>query len=243
MKNIKVTLTYDGTNYFGWQKTKFGPSVEEEIEKVFFKLFKQKFLLQVASRTDKNVHAKKQIANFFIDNVIDLEFLKYKLNCLLPKDIRILSLQNVDENFHPTLDCIKKHYKYYICHHPFQYPHKRLYSWHIHHILDIDKMNQAAKIFIGKHNFLAFSNRHEKDPIREIYEIAIEKEQNQIVISLIGDNFLYKMVRNLVGSLVEIGKGKITILDLKKFLDTQNRKKPFITAPAHGLFLYEIFYF
>lgn len=242
MKNIKITLSYDGTNYFGWQKTKFGPSIEEEIEKAFFILFKEKFQLQVASRTDKNVHAKKQIANFFIDKEIDLEFLKYKLNCLLPKDIRILNLENVALDFHPTLNCIKKHYQYNICHLPFQYPHKRFYSWHIHHILDLTKMNEAKKIFIGKHNFLAFSNRHEENPVREIYEINIMKENDQISINVIGNSFLYKMMRNIVGSLVEVGKGKLSISDLKKILDSHQRKKPFVTAPAHGLFLFDLFY-
>lgn len=242
MKNLKVTLSYDGTNYFGFQKTKFGPSIEEEIEKALFTLFKQKFKIQAASRTDKNVHAKKQVANFFIENEIDLDLLKYKLNCLIPKDIRILDLESVNTDFHPTLNCIKKHYQYNICQDLFQLPHKRFYSWHIHQILDLDKMKHASNIFLGNHNFLAFSNRQEKNPIREIYNIDIVKENNQISISVVGNSFLYKMVRNIVGALVEIGKEKITISDLKKILESKNRKKPFITAPAHGLFLYDLFY-
>jgi tRNA pseudouridine38-40 synthase len=242
MKNIKIILSYDGTNYLGWQKTKTGPSIEEELEKACFILLKQKFLFQAASRTDKNVHAKKQILNFFIDKEIDLNLLKYKLNCLLPKDIRILQLKEVDKNFHPTLDCIKKHYRYYICQDPFQYPHKRFYSWHIPHPLNIDKMKKASKILIGKHNFLAFSNRKEKNPIREIYEISIEKKDNQIIIDIIGNSFLYKMIRNIVGCLVFIGKEKIIPCHIKKILKSQNRKKIFVTASSHGLFLYDIFY-
>lgn len=242
MKNIKITLSYDGTNYFGWQMTKFGPSIEEELQKALFTLFKTRFSIQAASRTDKKVHAQKQIANFFLDKEMDLEFLKYKLNCLLSKDIRILNLEIVNENFHPTIDCIKKHYKYFICQDSYQFPHKRLYSWHVHTPLDIDKMNEGSKIFLGEHNFLAFSNRPEKNPVRKIDSINIETKNNQVIINIIGNSFLYKMVRNMVGSLVELGKNKISIDILKTMLNTHSRKKPFITAPAHGLFLYDIFY-
>lgn len=242
MNNISLTLSYDGGAYFGWQKTSSGPTIELKLQEALLTLFNQKFPLQAASRTDKGVHAKKQIVNFFIDKEIELDFLKYKLNCLLPKDIRVIEIKKELKNFHPTLNCFKKQYNYYISSEPYQNPIIRYYSWHIHHILNLDHMIQASKIFIGKHNFIGFSNRLEKNPQKEIFQIDIKKENNQITISIIGNSFLYKMVRNIVGALVDVARGKITIDALQKYLESNTFQKPFITAPAHGLFLYDLFY-
>jgi tRNA pseudouridine38-40 synthase len=242
MNNIKIELSYDSTNYFGWQKTKAGPSIQSELEKAFGTVLQIKVKLQAASRTDKNVHAKKQIANIFLEKDIDLDLLTFKLNCLLPKDIRILKLEKVHIDFHPTLDAKKKEYRYYIYQNAFHSPILRFYSWHVHKTLDIEKMKTASKLLIGTKDFSSFTNRIEKNNVRTIFDIKIEKNENQIIISMIGDNFLYKMARIIVGTLVYVGLNKIPIEKVKQILDSKTRKHFGITAPAKGLFLHEIFY-
>ncbi|MFA6118599.1 MAG: tRNA pseudouridine(38-40) synthase TruA [Parachlamydiales bacterium] len=242
MNNIKINLTYDGTDYYGWQKTKHGPSIEEELENALKKIFQKSLKLQAASRTDKNVHAKNQVVNFFLEKEVDLGILKHKLNCMLPKDIRILKIEKAEPNFHPSTDCKKKQYCYYIRQSSFNFPHLRFYSWNIHQNLDIEKMKAAAEFLIGTKDYSSFTNRKQTDSIRTIFDISIEKKDEHIIISITGDNFLYKMARIMVGTLVYAGLNKIDAGSIKKILLSKDRKLSGMTAPAHGLFLNEIFY-
>lgn len=242
MDNIKITLSYDGTNYFGWQKTKAGPSIEEKLENALNIILQKKVKINAASRTDKNVHAKVQIANFLIEKDFDLDLLKYKLNMMLPKDIRILKIQKEDINFHPTLNSKKKEYRYYIDNSDYESPHHRLYSWHIHNKIDLEKINEAKLLFIGKKDFSAFTNRKEKNNVRSIFDINLQKDDNFIMISITGDRFLYKMVRIIVGSLIYVGIGKMKIIELENILNSKSRNHLGMTAPAKGLFLYGITY-
>ncbi len=233
--SYKAMITYDGTSYFGWQKTASGPSIQEEIEKAIHQITGELAVPDAASRTDRGVHALKQVIRFSLAEPLDLKKALRGLNAVLPDDIRVLALS--PQEFHPTLDAKGKEYHYRICQNPVQDPAKRLYSWHFHYPLDQIKIERAAQDLIGKHDFSAFANESEKNPICNIESIFF-KDFFQIK----GDRFLYKMVRNLVGTLVYIGSGKLPEDSIPSILRSKDRKKGGVTAPAHGLYLHEVFY-
>ena len=245
-KNIKLTLAYDGTNYLGWQKNKTGRSVEEALEKVLVQVFSHEITLQATSRTDAGVHAAEQVVNFFTDNLnVSCDKIKFSLNCLLPEEISVYHVEVAQDNFHPSLDCISKEYHYNLCYGKVEHLKERLYTWHYPRPLDIDKMREAIPYLIGKKDFSTFCNKKITNKyintLREIFEIEIlELPDNYLKFKIQGDNFLYKMVRNLVGTLVYIGCGRIKLEDLNPIIDKKERPFAGITAPAKGLFLYKV---
>ncbi|MGE5196497.1 MAG: tRNA pseudouridine(38-40) synthase TruA [Anaerolineae bacterium] len=245
--NIKCLIAYEGTHYLGWQKTRAGPSVEESLEKVLAQVLQESLSLQAASRTDRGVHAEGQVINFFSHkDKIDLQRLKKSINALLPDDIRLLQADIASETFHPSLDSIGKEYHYQICHSPIQMPIHRRFSWHVPFPLDIDAMRKGFDVLQGCHDFSAFCNERtlwKGDCIRNINTMTIASLENgRIQISIIGTHFVYKMVRNLVGTLIYIGLGKIPLHTLPHILASKDRKLAGVTAPAHGLFLKKVFY-
>ncbi len=242
--NIKCLLAYDGTNYLGWQKTKEGPSIEEELQKVLKQILQEEILLQAASRTDRGVHATGQIINFCtMKEHLDLEKFHKSLNSLLPKDISIISVEQAEDHFHPTLDAVAKEYHYEVCTNPVLIPQKRYYIWHYPYTLSLVEMNEAKREFLGKKEFQSFCNVRMKSSLREIYQIYIEeKEPGYFLFSLLGNSFLYKMVRTIVGTLVYIGKGKIAKDYLPHIFLSKDRTLAGMTAPAHGLTLARVFY-
>lgn len=246
--NIKLKIAYDGTNYLGWQMTTMGPSVEESLQAVLEKILQHKVVLQAASRTDAGVHANGQIVNFLsAKEHLCLDRLKISLNSLLPKDIVVLELEDADESFHATLNCIKKEYHYYLCFGAAQLPMHRFYSWHFPRSLDLQAMRAASLQIVGEHDFSAFCNMRKnlsyKDYIRHIYSLEIDElPENRLRFRIIGNNFLYKMVRNLVGTLAYVGCGKIPFHALKGIMTAHDRKQAGITAPAHGLSLHAVSY-
>lgn len=248
MRNIKLIIAYDGTHYFGWQKTKMGPSVEGTLEQVLSKILQRPVTLQAASRTDAGVHADGQVVNFLTtDNVFPLEKLKAALNGLLPKDIVVLKAEDAATDFHPTLHAISKEYRYTVCYNQTQMPHRRYYSWHYPYPLDTDLIKQAIPLLVGQRDFSAFCNARKNsaysDYVRRLRAITLnELPDNCLQFEIYGDSFLYKMVRNLVGTLVYVGCGKILVEDVKKIIASADRTKAGITAPAHGLFLHRIEY-
>jgi len=247
LQNIKLLIAYDGTRYFGWQKTKMGPSIEEELEKALQKILQEKVQLQAASRTDRGVHAEGQVANFFtLNKQIDLNRLQKSLNSLLPKDISILKVEVAKNDFHPTLDSKGKEYHYQLCYGSIQFPFQRQFSWHFPYFLDIDKMQKAASYFIGEQDFSAFCNERrlmEKSALRSIHCIDIlPQDESCLLISVVGNHFLYKMVRNIVGTLAYVGCGKLSLEALPRILTSKDRAQAGVTAPAHGLRLKQVFY-
>lgn len=246
MANIKLIIAYDGSNLFGWQKTQAGPSVEEALEKALKTVLRHPVNLQAASRTDRGVHAWGQVVNFFADTPLNLPKLVYSLNCIMQEDIRILSGQIAPDNFHPTLDVVAKEYHYFISQEEVELPFKRLYSWHCPSLESIDAMREAAPLFIGKKDFSGFSNTCKesdgKDPVKNLMEIRIEESNGEILIAIRADHFLYKMARNIVGTLAYIGMGKLKAKDIEEVFLTGDRKRAGITAPAKGLFLSQVFY-
>lgn len=237
LSNLKAVLAYDGGRYFGWQKTRDGPSIEEELEKVFSKILGHPIKLQAASRTDRGVHAVGQVINFFSDTKMDLNLLRYSANSLLPNDIQILSLEKTRSDFHPTTDSKHKTYLYSISKKQ-PLPLMRHTTWHYPYPLNLDLMEKIAGRLIGKRDFKAFTNRcadQREDTICELFSLDITETEIGIEFQLCGDRFLYKMVRNIVGTLCDIGSGKL--LPNTSF---DNRKSIGQCAPAHGLLLKEI---
>lgn len=242
MRNIKLLIAYDGTRYHGWQD-----SIEKTLQKILEKICQHPIYLQAASRTDAGVHAYGQVVNFRTSKEINPGQFQCSLNQLLPKDIVIKHLELAPELFHPTLDAKSKEYRYYICLGKFQLPHLRLHSWHVQQDLNFLAMENAAQILCGQKDFSTFCNHRTEGYyshcVREITSIKILKlDENRLCFVIRGNNFLYRMVRNLVGTLVYIGRGKIAPDELPAILESHDRTSAGITAPAHGLFLHEVFY-
>lgn len=241
--NHKMILSYDGSAYFGWQKTKTGPSVQETLERAFFQILRAPVLIEAASRTDRGVHAKGQVVNFFLTNLTLPDRLTYSLNSVLPPDIRVLHIESASDNFHPTLHALSKEYRYQICNAPVQLPSHRLYSWHIHTPLDLVAMQKAGALLIGTHDFAAFTTIATGNTIRTLFDVKIiALSSDRLEIRITGDKFLYKMVRRLVGTLVAIGKHTLSQVEMSHLLTNPNRARAGVTAPAHGLTLHQIHY-
>lgn len=244
--NIKIVIAYDGTGLFGWQTSSDGPTVEEKLQAVLEQIYQHPMVLQAASRTDRGVHAAEQVVNYRTDKELDLKRLLISLNQLLPKMIRVLSIENAQENFHPTLDAKGKIYHYHVCQGAVQSPFRRHFSWHIHLPLDIKLMREGAKCFLGTHDFASFTNVQEprpKETVRTLKRLDMIEEGVFLRFEIEGDNFLYKMVRNLVGTLVYLGQGKVTLHDIPSALAKRDRTLAGITAPGHGLTLHKVLYY
>ena len=243
MYPFRAVISYDGTRYFGWQKTDTGPTIQASIALAITKASQEEILPEAASRTDRGVHAEGQVISFALQKKWDPYRLLRALNAHLPKDIRILLLKEASSDFHPTLQSRLKEYHYRISMSPFQEPFDRLYAWHFRWPLDLSLMEKAAKQLIGERDFSAFAGEKETNPICTLTEILFQKldrERLQIVIQ--GDRFLYKMARTLVGTLLYIGSHKLDTDCLPSILSLKDRKKAGITAPAHGLFLHRVLY-
>lgn len=243
-----MIIAYDGKNYRGWQLTRMGPSIEESLKAAIEKILQHPVQLEAASRTDAGVHALRQVVRFFTSRSSpDLTKLCHSLNCLLPPDIIVHSVDEAPHSFHPTLDCFSKEYRYYLCLGPAQLPHHRFYSWHIPYPLNLALIRDALPDLMGQHHFAAFRNSKKNAPrqgdLRDIQELElIELEGKRLCVRLKANRFLYKMARNLVGTLVYIGLGKIDRQALSHILQSRHRPLAGVTAPAHGLFLHEVFY-
>jgi tRNA pseudouridine38-40 synthase len=247
MRNIKLIISYDGGRYFGWQKTKSGPSIEEALETALLQILQEKVSLQAASRTDRGVHATGQVVNFILTKEdLDLKKLQHGLNGLLNEDISVLSIEEVEASFHPTLDNEGKEYHYSVCNTPYQLPFHREYSWHFPYPLDLELMQKAARLLEGYRDFSAFCNdkaHFTRDPLCRIDKIEVRSlKGGRICLCVRGTRFLYKMVRNIVGTLTFIASGKIPFSALEGILEGKQRSQAGVTAPAHGLVLKQIFY-
>lgn len=245
-KNILLTIAYDGTNYFGWQKQKDMnlPTIQGEMEKACSRLFKQEIECIGASRTDRGVHALGQRASITINSTIPTEKIPLAVHSYLSKDIVVIKAQEVSEDFHPRFDCVKKTYEYKIYNEVIQNPLFRNYSEFIHKKLDILTMQEAATQFIGTYDFKAFcaAGSSVKTTIRTIFDCNVKKENEFIIIQVTGDGFLYNMVRILSGTLIYAGLGKIKPNEIVPIIQSKDRTKAGKTAGAQGLLLKNIEY-
>lgn len=244
MKRVKLTIAYDGTNYCGWQIQNNAVTIQEEIEKACQNLFSREISLIGASRTDTGVHAKGQVAILDIDTTIPTDRIAYALNSKLPSDIVILDSVEVSSDFHPRYNAVNKTYEYKIFNSKFLLPQLRLYSHFYYKKLDINKMKEAANNFVGEYDFKAFCSTGSsvKTTVREVYFCKVECHEEMINIQINGNGFLYNMVRIIVGTLIEVGTGKIKPKDIIEIIESGERDKAGPTVPAKGLTLVEINY-
>lgn len=244
MRNVKLTIEYDGTNYCGWQKQNNEKTIQEEIEKAIYKAVGEVVEVIGSSRTDAGVHARKMVANFKTNATIPFDKFKYAINDKLPDDIAIIESEEVSEDFHARYDSKGKTYCYSIINRQQKPAIGRNYVYHFKWDLDIEKMKCACKYFIGKHDFKAFRSLGSsvKTTERTIKELYIESEAEKINIFITADGFLYNMVRIIVGTLLKVGRGKIPVEDIEKIILLGDRKKAGPCVPAQGLILEKVYY-
>lgn len=248
MPSYKFTLAYEGTAYCGWQKNGDQPTIELAIEKAFYQIRLPHLKIEGSSRTDAGVHAKEQIARVDLEKPLrDLRLTLVSLNSQLPEDIRILKITPCNPSFHPTLDAQSKTYEYFICTGPAQIPIYRHFSWHIPKTLNIELMQKAIPFLLGTHDFEALTNIKKletyKHHIRTILNLSVEPlDDARIKIRVRGNQFLYKMVRNLVGLLVAVADETLAPENINRILLSKDRRLAPMTAPAHGLVLHSIDY-
>ena len=242
--NYKMEIAYLGTPFLGWQKTPKGPSIEESLEIAAYKLLHTEIKFSAASRTDRGVHAEGQAVTFFSQEQ-DQKKLQYGMQAHLPKEIHIRSLKQVPMSLHPSLDSTSKKYLYSIYNAPVASPFLKEVSWHIRAPLNIILMQKAAAQIYSLQQFQSFKNRCNKEQITfpQLFSITFDVQQHPLIsISLHGSHFFYKMARNIVGFLVQVGREKIPLKDVHFYINQQKRNHPGITAPAHGLLLKKVYY-
>ena len=245
MRNIKMTVEYDGSRYKGFQRLKDNDmTIQGKIETVLSKMTNEDIEIIGSGRTDMGVHALGQVVNFKTNSTDSIEKMQKYLYEYLPEDIVIRNIEETSERFHSRYNAKSKIYLYRIDNNKFHSTFNRRYSYHVEKKLDIDLMIKGSKFLIGEHDFTSFasSKSKKKSNIREIYSIEIKKNKNLIEIYIEGNGFLYNMVRIIAGALVDVGLGKKSPEDIKTMLEAKNRVKASDTAPSKGLFLYKVNY-
>lgn len=248
LRKIKCTVSYDGGNYGGYQVQANRITVQEVLEEALEKVVKDKVRIHASGRTDAGVHAQGQVFHFQTNVPIPEERWPLAVNQLLPDDIVVLDASYVDNSFHARFDVKEKIYRYCIWNKRIPDVFSRRYAWHIPVRLDIEAMREGATHLIGEHDFTSFCSIRTvvEDKIRHIYDISIWEEEEfgsgKIWISFRGNGFLYNMVRIMVGTLADVGSGKRSPSDLPAILAGCDRNLAGKTAPAHGLFLWEVRY-
>lgn len=245
---FKLTLAYDGTAYEGWQLQKVGVGVQQKLEEALAKLFPSKPRVHGSSRTDTGVHALGLVAHFEVprsEGAITPRKLLLAINAWLPEDIRVSAVSRARPDFHSRFDAIGKQYRYLVWNHPTMNPLLRAQAWHVKRKLDVAAMRRAARQFIGKHDFRSFRANPDYDTestVRTLTRCDLKKSGRLLTFVIEGDGFLYKMCRGIVGTLVQVGEGKLKPEDIKRILDHRDRRVAGMTAPAHGLVLWKVFY-
>ena len=245
---IKLTIAYDGTGYEGWQVQKTGTGVQEIVETALAKLFPSKPRLHSASRTDTGVHALGMVAHFEIpgaESKMSIGRLALALNAWLPEDIRVLSAARTSKEFHARFDAAGKQYRYFVWNHMAMNPLLRHSAWQVTRPLNLKAMRAAAPLFVGRRDFKSFAasrNYEMKSTVRRLTRCDIKKSGPKLTFIIEGDGFLYKMCRGIVGTLVQIGLGKFPADEIKRMLAKKDRRVAGMTAPAHGLVLWKVFY-
>jgi tRNA pseudouridine38-40 synthase len=245
MRNIKLIIEYDGTNYLGWQRQPQGATIQEVLENALEKITGEKTILIASGRTDSGVHALAQVSNFKTESKMTSFQFQKALNSLLPKDIVIKEAEDVDLNFHSQLSAKSKVYIYVILNRDYPSALERLRAWFISDRLNLYRMEEAARIIIGEHDFRGFalSKLNVKTTVRRVISTKFrEKPDGRIEFEIEATGFLKGMVRQIVGTLVEVGKQKITPEDFREVLESGEKTNFVITAPARGLFLKEVKY-
>ncbi len=249
MRTFKLLVSYDGTNYSGWQAQNGQRSVQETIEAAIAKVTGQNVRILASGRADSGVHALGQVASVRLETRLAPEVLQRALNAVLPGDIAVLEAAETQDGFHPTHKAVRKRYRYLIHDGPVRDVFRRRYCWHFNQgRLDHESMQRAAAPLAGRHDFSSFeaSGSRSKNRVRTIFEISVERgrgdEQDWITVEVEADGFLYNMVRAIVGTLVEVGRGAKSETWPAEVLRAADRRLAGPTAPPQGLFLVKVDY-
>ena len=243
-RNVMLVLAYDGGRYHGFQRQKNAVSVQNILEQKLAILFGHEIQLAASGRTDTGVHAYGQVVNFFTIGTIPIERVVKAINSLLPDDIVVQKAEEVEMDFSARHSAKDKTYIYRVQQGDLMDPFLRNYTWYVKKRLDINLMNEALAMLVGEHDFSSFQAAGSAPmlPIRKIYRAECQKKENEIIFTFWGNGFLYHMVRNIVGTIVNVGLGKTSIERFKEIFYSKDRKKAGATAPAQGLYLKEVNY-
>lgn len=244
MRNIKLTIEYDGKDFKGWQKQQNKLNIQGEIENAIRNITGEEVELYASGRTDAGVHSLGQVANFKTESKIPIEKMAIAINSKLKNSIRIINAEEVEERFHSRYCCKRKTYRYIINNSVYGSAVYRNLEYHMPMKLDITKMKKAISYFEGEHDFKAFksSGTSSKSSVRTIYKAIVKQEENRIIIELTGNGFLYNMVRIIAGTLVDVGLGKIKPDTIPEIIESKDRTRAGKTLPPQGLFLVKVEY-
>lgn len=244
MKNIRLTIEYDGKDFNGWQKQPNKLNIQGEIERAIEEITGEKVDLIASGRTDAGVHALAQMVNFKTNSNLPVEKYPIALNTKLKKSIRIQKAEEVEEDFHSRYHCKQKTYRYVINNSEQGSSIYRNLEYFVPNKLNVEKMQEAVKYFEGEHDFKAFkaSGTSSKSSVRIIYKAKVEKQGDRIIIELTGNGFLYNMVRIIAGTLVDVGLGKIEPDEIPEIIENGERSRAGKTLPPQGLYLVKVEY-
>jgi len=245
---FRLTIAYDGTAYEGWQVQKIGLGVQQKVEEALARLFPSQPRVHSSSRTDTGVHALGMVAHFEVPRAectMTARKLVLAVNAWLPEDVRVLSAVKAKSEFHARFDATGKQYRYFIWNHPSMNPLVRQSAWHVPRPLDLAAMRSAARLFIGQHDFQSFAANPgytKATTVRTLTRCDLKRSGQMLTVTIEGDGFLYKMCRGIVGTLVQVGLGKFPPGEVSTMLVQRDRQVAGMTAPAHGLVLWKVFY-
>lgn len=246
-RKYKLVIAYDGSSYCGWQRQPNGTSIQSCIEEALTTVLRSPIKITGSGRTDQGVHAKNQVAHFEMEHCIDQEKLLLSLNGLLPKEIRIKAIDSVSLDFHACHSAEKKVYHYHLWLEPVIDPMYYPYRLHVRKPLDLSLMQKAAKQFVGEKDFTTFANLrgpgvHYKNAVRHLMRLDMVPQEGGVRFEFEGTGFLYKMVRNIMGVLLEVGQKRRSVNSIAQLFEQKDRKVIGMPAPAHALFLQKVYY-
>lgn len=242
MRRIKLTIAYDGTNYAGYQVQPNGNTVQAEVETVLAKMHGQAVKVVASGRTDARVHAKGQVIHFDTHLSMPADRFVKALNAMLPDDILVHLAEEVDSSFHARYGAKRKEYRYFV--RTDVDPFRRHHAVTVTYALDQERMREALRMLVGTHDFTSFSVTKSEvvDRVRTIYEAELVEAGDEMYFRFVGSGFLYNQVRIMVGTLMEVGRGKYEPADVSRMLAAKDRRSAGITAPPHGLYLWNVNY-
>lgn len=243
-RNLRLTLSYDGTDFAGWERQSEGRTVQGTVEAALAELHGHPVEVAVAGRTDSGVHALGQVINFRSDASIPDDRFPYALNSLLPRDVRVLRSIRVSDAFHARFDARARVYAYHFQTGEFESPIDRRFAWHLRREPRVERLNSLASVIVGTHDFTTFAAAGDtsQSRVRDIASAAFFFEGGRLVFRIVGNAFLYRMVRSLVGTMVDLEAAGAGASRMRELLDGRARELAGPTAPAHGLFLVKVVY-
>jgi tRNA pseudouridine38-40 synthase len=245
---LKLVIAYDGAQYQGWQTQKIGVGVQQHVQAVLHRLFPHALGVHGSSRTDTGVHALGLVAH------VDIPAKEWKMtprklvlamNAFLPEEIRVMAVRRARADFHARFNARGKQYRYFVWNHAAQNPLLRKQAWHVPVKLDVAAMRNAAKRFVGKHDFQSFAANPgyaKETTVRTVTRCDFKRNGSLLTFTIEGDGFLYKMCRGIVGTIVQVGRQKFSVADVDRMFQSRDRRVAGMTAPAHGLVLWKVYY-